>query len=168
LFWFSLQYFYTLFLNCHDFPKKFCLSQNICFDFLYNIFTHYFLTVTIFQRIFFVTKYLFWFSLQYFYALFLNCHDFPKNFFVTKYLFWFSLQYFSTLFLNCHDFPKKFLLSQNICFDFLYNIFTHYFLTVTIFRINYFVTKYLFWFSLQYFSETFTIRKERELIKNIR
>ena len=60
--------------------------------------------------------------------------------------------------------PKSYLTAG-------YNIFPHYLLTDTIFRRKiYFVTKCVFWFSLQYFSETFfIIRKvERELTKNIR
>jgi len=32
-----------------------------------------------------------------------------------------TLQYFSKLSLNRHDFLKKHFLSQNVCFDFLYN-----------------------------------------------
>ena len=38
------------------------------------------------------------------------------------------LQYFSTLSLNCHDFLKKHFLSQNVCFDFLYNLSLKHFL----------------------------------------
>ena len=34
-----------------------------------------------------------------------------------------GLNYFSTLSLNQHNFLKKHFLSQNVCFDFLYNIF---------------------------------------------
>jgi len=34
-----------------------------------------------------------------------------------------GLNYFSTLSLNRHNFLKKHFLSQNVCFDFLYNIF---------------------------------------------
>ena len=34
----GLQYFSTLTLNCHDFPKKKFLSRNVFFGFLYNIY----------------------------------------------------------------------------------------------------------------------------------
>ena len=49
-----------------------------------------------------------------------------------------------------------------------YNILPHYLLTVTIFRRNFFVTKCVLIFSTIFPWNVFIIRKERELIKNIR
>jgi hypothetical protein len=39
----GLQYFSTLSLNRHFFPKKQFLSQNVCFDFLYKNFLKHFI-----------------------------------------------------------------------------------------------------------------------------